>query len=288
MQSIRYFIEAVLLYALYGFFKILPVESASNLGGWLGRVIGPLLGASGKAERHLSLAMPDLSQDQKKTIIVQMWDNLGRVIAEYPHLRHIAGKRTTIESDIDLNIYKGSDKGIVFVAAHIGNWEIGCIAPYLQTGLEIDSTYRAPNNPWVADFLLRLRTLNGVLKSYPKSRQGGMSLIKAMKQKRNIVILIDQKYNEGIAVPFFGQDAMTNPIFVQLGQKYGLDVIPVHILRTGSARFCLRIEEPLRLEDDDGRARSEYDVIKDAHAVLEGWIREQPGQWLWLHRRWKD
>lgn len=288
MQSIRYFIEAVLLYALYGFFKILPVDAASGLGGWLGRNIGPMLGASGKAERHITLAMPDLSEEQKKTIALQMWDNLGRVFAEYPHLEYISQHRTLIEGDEHLQDSLASQRGMFFIGGHLANWEVDCAAPYLQLNLKLDLTYRAPNNPWAEKLLNHSRTLNGRLIAHPKSRAGGKALLKAAKEKHNIGMLIDQKYNEGIGVNFFGHIAMTNPVFVQLAHKYDMQIIPVQAIRTQGANFRLVAYEPLKLLDETGNPRAESDIIGDAHALLEGWIREYPGQWLWLHRRWKD
>ncbi len=288
MQTFRYFLEAFCLCIFTVIFKCLPVEAASNFGGWLGRTIGPRMGASGKAHRHLEKAMPELSVAQRETIVRGMWDNLGRVLAEYPHIETISRDRTVIESSVDVDQYKCGDKGAVFFSAHIGNWEMGCSAPYLQLGIEVDSTYRAPNNPWVDHLLFKSRTLGNKLKSYSKSRKGGAALLKAAKQKRNIAILIDQKYNEGIEASFFGHSAMTNPIFVQLGQKYGLDVLPAHIVREGPARFRMYVDAPLELYEEDGSPKSEADVIRAAHRHLENWIRTNPEQWIWLHRRWKD
>ena len=110
-------------------------------------------------------------------------------------------------------------------------------------------------------------------------------MIESARSGRSIVILMDQKYNEGLAVPFFGMDAMTNPVFVHIAQKYKLPLIPVQTIRTKGAHFILRFHEPLKLFENDQTLPKET-VVAHANALLENWIRENPGQWLWLHRRW--
>ena len=280
MKHIRYFIEAILLYSLFFIFGILPVDTASNFGGWVGRTIGPRLAASRKATRNLESAIPNLSDAEKTKIIREMWDNLGRIIAEYPHLETIGRTRTTIEGrEILENAFKG-EQGNVFWGGHIGNWEVVCGALLTQFNMPMDISYRAPNNPWSDKILSHARSLGGKLRSFPKSRSGGKELLTAAKAGRNIGILIDQKYNEGLAVPFFSMPAMTNPVYAQLGQKYGCRLIPMRNIRTKGANFILRFYEP---QESNGALE---DVIQKSHIIMEDWIREHPGQWLWLHRRW--
>ncbi|MGB0720717.1 MAG: lysophospholipid acyltransferase family protein, partial [Bdellovibrionales bacterium] len=238
---------------------------------------GPRLAASRKAYHNLERALPEGDYD---TIIAGMWDNLGRVICEYPHLARIARERVRIEG-LE-NLPDPSAGNVIFISAHMANWEINCAAPLVQLGLAVDVTYRAPNNPYVAAILEKIRSFGGRLQAYPKSRSGGRALMKAVREGRNIGILIDQKYNEGVEASFFNQPAMTNPIFVQLAQKFDLPLIPIQIVRVEGAHFRLIIHPAL-----DVQGVAESDIITQAHTLLEGWIREKPEQWLWLHRRWK-
>jgi len=284
ITKIRYLLEAALLHALFFIFKLMPPERASNVGGWIGRTLGTRLAASRKAVRNLKRAMPDLDEDSQTRIISEMWDNLGRLIAEYSHLETISRDYTTIEGAEHLKPYIAGEKSAVFIGAHLANFEVPALCAYLQHDLAIDSTYRAPNNPYSHDILSSIRNLNGKLKAYPKSKTGGRSLMKAVKAGRNIGILIDQKYNEGVSVPFFGHDAMTNPVFVQLAQKYGCDIVPIRIIRDESCHFRFILGEPMAFKKDE----TVETLIKRAHILLEEWITEKPGQWLWLHRRWKD
>jgi KDO2-lipid IV(A) lauroyltransferase len=280
MKQVQYLVEALALYILYFFFSLLPPDKASDIGGWIGRKIGPRMGATRKADKHLSTALPELSAAEREKAILEMWDNLGRVVAEYPHLEFISRERTEIHGRSIVEDLIESGNGAIFIAAHLANWEVDCAALLTQFGHPIELTYRAPNNPWVDHLIKHARTLGGQLKAHPKSRDSGRHIISALKEKRYLGILIDQKYNEGVAADFFGQPAMTNPVFAQLAQKYDCPVIPVRNERTGPAQFRLTVHEPLDLD------ASVDDVIKEAHRLLEMWIKDRPGQWLWLHRRW--
>lgn len=284
MKKLRYLFEAGLLHILLFIFGFFSPVTASNIGGWLGRAIGPKLAASRKAIRNLENAMPDLDGDQRSAIITDMWDNLGRLFAEYAHLERIAADFTVIEGLENLKPYIDGERSAIFIGAHLANFEVPPLCAFQQAGLAIDSTYRAPNNPYSHKLLNKIRSLDSYLKAFSKSKSGGRALMKAAKDGANIGILIDQKYNEGVSVPFFGRDAMTNPIFVQLAQKFGHDLVPIRIIREDSCHFRFIIEKPMTFEKDEALET----VIKRANETLESWIKDKPGQWLWLHRRWKD
>ena len=285
MKKFRYFIEAVVVYALFFIFKLMPVDMASNCGGWIGRTLGPRLAASRKAKANLRQALPGAGEDK---VITQMWDNLGRVIAEYPHLETIARDRVTMENAATLQKIKADGGSFILISGHFANWEVQGATALVQFGIQIDLMYRALNNPWTEELLYKSRTMGGKLRAFRKSREGASQMLKAMREGGTLGILIDQKYNEGIAVPFFGRPAMTNPIFVQLGQKYKCPVVPSRIERTGGANFKITIHEPMTLTDANGANLPAEQVIAQAHGLMENWITEKPGDWLWLHRRWPN
>ena len=108
-------------------------------------------------------------------------------------------------------------------------------------------------------------------------------MLKSLISGNSLALLGDQKYNEGVCVPFFGHDAMTNPAFVQFAQKFDLPLIPAQCIRMNGANFKIKAHPPIATQN-----RNVEDIISDYHALLEGWITERPEQWLWLHKRWKD
>lgn len=288
MKKIRYTLEGLLLNLLFAFFKILSPDTASNIGGWIGRTIGPKLAASRKARRHILLALPKYSEEEQDQIISGMWENLGRVIAEYPHLERIAHDHTTIQNPGRVQELIEKEQPIVFFGGHIANWEVNSIALLAQYEKQITLTYRAPNNPWTDNLLNKARTLNGRLQAYPKSSESGRKILSAMRKNHAFGILIDQKYNEGVEVPFFGHPAMTNPIFVQLCQKFKCPLVPVKCVRLNGCNFQLTPYPPLKLFDANDKARPIEDVINEAHTLLETWIKEHPEQWIWMHKRWRE
>ncbi|MCB9991543.1 MAG: lysophospholipid acyltransferase family protein [Rhodospirillales bacterium] len=202
-------------------------------------------------------------------------------MAEFPHLETIASTRVMTDNHPAAAKLMRENKPCMMIAGHCGNWEIAGPSFLLAFKFPMDITYRAPNNPWSEKLLMKARSLGGRVQGYSKSRSGGMGLVRAMKEGRCIGMLIDQKYNEGIAVPFFGHPAMTTPAFVEMSRKYGYTLIPTRLERLSGAHFKITTYEPLVLG-----GRTTKDVIGQAHGYLEDWIRDKPAQWLWLHRRW--
>ncbi len=285
MKTIRYRTEWAVLLLFFALCRALPVDKASAIGGWIGRLVGPRLAASRKALANIAEALPDKGEAERKIILRDMWDNLGRVMAEYPHLGQIAGERTTVQ-DIGL-FHRIRDDGqpALIIAAHLANWEVAGPAALLQGGFELDLVYRAPNNPWTDKLLKEARAVRPDLRTMPKSKAGARQIMQSLKENRHVGILIDQKYNEGIPVPFFGRPAMTSPAAVQLAQKFRCPLVMARLERLDKARFSITATEIPYL-DDAGNPLPAETVLATIHGHLERWIRERPGQWLWLHRRW--
>lgn len=276
MKKIRYSIEAFLILILFGFFKLMPLSWASNIGGFLGRSIGPHLAASRKALRNIQNALPDADH---QPILKGMWDNLGRTFAEYPHLKTLAKNHTEIIGAEHLQ--ESKDSASIIFAAHLGNWEICPLAAALQCDYPAHSIYRAPNNPLADKVLMKCRNLGGLLQPIPKSKSGTRQIVKRLSNNEHLGFLIDQKYNEGVPVDFFHAPAMTSPAYVQLAQKFNCPLIPAQIERIKGAKFKVTIHPPIRT-----KGVSEAEILRQTHDLLQNWIKQRPEQWLWLHRRW--
>ena len=278
---------ARLALALFG---ALPIDRASALGGWLGRTIGPRAGISRVAARNLARAFPEMSDAEVDAVIRGMWDNLGRVAAEYPHLGeldiHAGDGRIEVIGAHHVDRLRDDGVGGIFFAAHLGNWEIPSLGA-TQNGVPLTHIYRAANNPYFEPILQRLRAPIGGT-HHAKGAAGGRQLVRGLSRGEHLGMLVDQKLNDGIPVPFFGRDAMTAPALAQLALKYRCPVVPARVERLIGARFRLTIHSPMALPDSGDRAADVAETMRRVNALLEDWIRARPEQWLWLHRRWPD
>jgi KDO2-lipid IV(A) lauroyltransferase len=276
-----YFVEAIPVFALYGLFRLLPVGAASALGGCLGRSLGRFFPSHKTADKNLAMALPERDASERRRIINRMWDNLGRTIAEYAHLEAFGGSpRVTVTGATHVKAVLASGKPAIFFAGHIANWEVPAMV-VRANGIELPLIYRAPNNPYVDRLLHRARMpVTQIL--LPKGAKGSKDLIRLIAAGRSLGMLVDQKMNDGIAVPFFGRDAMTAPAMVKLATKYSLPLYPVEIERTSGANFRVTIHDAL----DIPAGEEALVTMTRINALLESWIRNRPDQWLWVHRRW--
>lgn len=271
-------------------FRAMSLDRASAFGGWLGRTLGPRFGVHKHAARNIARAMPELTDQQRQAALIGMWDNLGRVIAEYAHLGDLGREIETGSARIELagtdhiDAIRVAGRPVIFFSAHYGNWELlGLTAT--RKGLPLVQVYRAANNPLTEDLLQQLRQAVGG-RLVPKGMQAARELIRALKQNESLAMLVDQKLTTGIAVPFFGRDAMTAPAIAELALRTGCVVVPAYAERLDGARFRVVVEAPIQLTDTGNREQDVFAAMTMINARLESWIRARPDQWFWVHRRW--
>jgi len=287
-RGLRHVLEACGAAVIWSFFGLLPIDAASGFGGWLGSRIGPHLRITRRARKNLRLAMPELDDAAIEKIVVEMWDNLGRVVGEYPHFTRVAAdeNRVAILGTEHVEAYRKDGVPCILISGHFANWEL--FPPTCRRGgLRCLQVYRTANNPLVDALLRRLRGSDAD-DGLPKGPRGARGAIAALKEGRRVGMLIDQKLNDGVAVPFFGREAMSPPAAVQLAQRYDCPLIPVRLERLEGCRFRLTFMAPLVLPESGDRRRDVAAALTEVNRILEGWIRDRPGQWLWLHRRWPD
>ncbi|MEE9209503.1 MAG: lauroyl acyltransferase [Kiloniellales bacterium] len=289
MKRLRYLIEALALRVAFVLLGLLPVDTASNLGGFLGRNIGPRLPASARARRNLRLVFPENSAAETERIVAGMWDNLGRVAAEYPHIGEITAPESGRIDWIDTAPVRAMrDDGCagILVSAHLANWEV-MPAAAIQRGVDMTIIVREPNNPLVRPLIERARGVAGGVRA-PKGLPGAKAAVGALRRGRVLGLLYDQKLNDGISVPFFGIEAMTPAAPAQLALRFGCPLVPVRVERVGPARFRLASFDALALPQSGDRQADTVAVMTTLNEILEAWIRDRPEQWLWLHRRWPE
>lgn len=285
-KQTRYRIEAGFLYLFYYGFKILPLPVASAVGGWIGRTIAYPMGTTKKALRNVAIAFPEKNRAEQKKIVRGMWDNLGRIFAEYPHLKKLeSGDNLIIEGLPRLKKAVASKRPIIFITAHIGNWEVMPFVINKRLDEPLALVYRAPNNPW-ADRLIQKARGKGTKDQLTKGAKGAKEIVRIVRDGKHIGMLVDQKMNEGIPLPFFGKLAMTVTSVAQLALKYDAIVLPAYCVRLQGSTFKVIFEEPMPIIRSGDLQKDIKSNMSAINKKLEGWIRQAPEQWLWLHRRW--
>ncbi len=270
-------------------FGLLPLDWASALGGALARCIGPFLGISKRARLNLRRALPELSEPEIAGIVAGMWDNLGRVAAELPHLQRIRvfepGGRVETRGFEHIERAVAAGRRMIVFSGHIANWEIGSLAG-VQYGISVAQIYRAANNPLVDRLIARLRGDRDEF--IPKGAVAARRAIAALNRGVHLGLLADQKMNDGIAVPFFGRPAMTGSALASLALRFDCDVFPLRVERLAGAHFRVTVSPPLPFPRSADRHADAAALMAAVNATLEAWIRDRPDLWLWVHRRWPD
>ena len=174
-----------------------------------------------------------------------------------------------------------------FFSGHFDNWEM--ILPIAaRLGLPVSGFYRAASDPRVDAIIqaMRQRALGPDVTMFAKGANGARQALAHLRAGGSLGFLVDQKMNDGIAVPFFGRPAMTAPALAQLALRFDAPVVPVRVVRLGPARFRMVCEAPLDVARSGDKHADTHAITAAMNATLERWIRAEPGAWLWLHRRW--
>ncbi len=290
-MKLAYRLEAWLLRGVLAFFRALGPVRASNFAGRLARRIGPRLPVAGVADANLRMAMPELDAPARREVIRGMFENLGRTIAEWPHLASLrqtaSGPGWEIEGEAIVRAVAAKGGPAIFVSAHFGNWEM--LPPAAaHFGMHMASLYRAANNPLVNEVISRLRTqaMGREAILFPKGAAGARGALQHLSRGGYLGMLMDQKMNDGIPVEFFGHPAMTAPALAALALRFRCPVIPSYVRRIGPARLRVTCEPPLELPDTGDRQKDIALLTRAVNERFEHWIRETPECWFWLHRRW--
>ncbi len=287
-ERLRYGAEAAVFFAFMGFFKLLGLETASRVGGWIGRNLLSLLPPDRVARANLAAAFPEKSDTERNAIRRAMWDNLGRVVGEYPHLGrfspHGEDPRITYSLPKGITVEGMKNKPLMILSAHLGNWEVMPILAH-QEGLDGAAVVRPPNNPFVADWVARQRRINGPDTLIAK-HNAARAMLGQLRAGKMLCMLADQKLREGIAVPFFGRDAMTTPAPAVLALKTGARLVFASNQRLPGPRFHVTVWPELDFAPSGNEAEDARALTAAITARIEEMVRADPAQWLWIHNRW--
>ena len=289
-RSLRYFIEGLFVTTAFRILSLLPYGVASGLCGCLLRYIGPFLGRTKTARRNLTRAMPELDAAAIDRIIGDMWENLGRVMGEFPHVGKMSAQEfaeiVTVKGAENIATAKQGATSTIFFSAHIANFEMAnkTMAVY---DCPMALVYRRGNNP-IIDRLIQQTRDHYQSEGLAKGTTGSRQLIRALRQQRPVGMALDQKMNTGIPVRFFGREAMTATAIASLALKFDCPIIPIKVVRHAGVCHEVTIMPPLDYEKTDDAAIDIRNIITKINTLMEQWIRENPAQWIWIHNRWPD
>jgi len=282
-----------LVRSIFALARALGPERSGDAGAALARSVGPFLPAHRTMMTNLRAAFPEKSESELRAIARGAWENLGRTGAEYAHLGVLfdfdpdAVEPGRVEVDgIEhfLSLRDDGRPGLIF-SAHLANWELPaiCAARY---GLDATAVFRAPNDPAVARVVheVRSQTMGGL----EAARQGAAFAMQAVLERGgHLGMLIDQHFTRGVIVSFMGRPALVNPIMGKFARRFDCPVHGVRVIRLPNHRFRLQLTPPLDLPRDADGQINVQGAMQAMTSVVEGWVREHPEQWLWMHRRWR-
>lgn len=287
-QDLIWRLEALGFQALFGFLRLLGVERASGLGGWLLRTLGPLTGTQKTVIRNLRIAFPDLTPDRRDALAREQWDRTGRTFAELAVMDQLTpeGGRVEVVGLERLHALRDSGKPAVLISGHLANFEV-MAAVIMAAGVPCQVTYRAANNPYVDALIRKSRERYGIRLFAPKG-DGTRELMAGMKRGDSIALLVDQKYNQGPEVEFFDQLVNASPGAARLALKFATVMLPLSVVRLPGVRFRVTVHAPITVPDTGDKAGDILAGVQAANTFVEDRVREVPEDWFWVHKRWPD
>ena len=291
MKTLKYFLEFFIIILLFLIFKLLGRRWASNLGCFIATYVGSYFRSKMRIKTNLKKAFPQINSEDEKKYTKEMWCNFGRTFAEYVYLkkfRQNPDKHIKINGLEILDSIKSSGKSAVFISGHFANFEL--MAMELdRKGLNIAAIYRPLNNfflnPLMEYWRKKYICNYQIPKKLPgKSGDGTRKFLKAVQEKTNIAVMVDQSVTQGKRIDFFNEKAFTTSIPSQLALKYNYQIVPISIRRVDKYQFIMDVFPPLVIDEEKD---NEISIGKKINQEIEKMILKNPGQWIWTHNRWK-
>ena len=286
MKIIKYFLQFLFIIIFFSLFKILGLNISSALGGKLFEKIGPLFRSKKLIHSNLKKAFPDISLDHLNGITKMMWNNYGRVFAEYMFIKKFredrSNKNIIIEGQEILEDIKKKNKSVVFISGHLSNFEL--MAMHIEkSGIKLSAIYRPLNNIFLNKIMERIR-IKYICKYQIKKGIGGMKKLMHLKKLNySTALMIDQRVSQGIRSDFFNQKALTTTIPAQLVKKFKIPIVPIFIERINDINFKIVIKNPITFDNEE----TTKTITDKLNLVLEKMISYKPELWIWSHNRWK-
>ena len=286
MNNIKYLFQFVFVIFMFLIFKIIGIKLGSFLGGRLFQIIGPLFRSKKLIHKNIKRALPNINEKELKNIHNSMWDNYGRVFAEYMFMEKFRNdqlsKNIFIEGKEILHDIITNNQKVVFISGHFSNFELMAMQ-IEKIGIKVAAIYRPLNNLYLNSIMEKIRR-KYICKYQIKKGVGGLKdLIKLNKEGFSIALMIDQRVSQGIKLNFFNQKAYTTTIPAQLVKKFGMPVVPIFIERFDKIKFKMTVYKPMSFN----KIESIEEITVKLNKTLENMILKSPNNWIWSHNRWK-
>lgn len=292
VSNIVKWISAQFIFLFLKLLRLVPFETAARFFEAFARWLGPKLKRHRIAMENLAIAFPEKSLEEREKIASDSWAQMARTMLEYGYLDQVfdltvdRAESDRIEIRNAEQYEKLRDDGLpaILFTGHLANFELLPLVAD-RFGLKLLSMFRQPNNKYAAKRVAQARKV--VSGNLVASGQGAsFQLMSALERGDHVGLLVDQKFRRGIMVPFFGKDAPANPLLAKLARRYKCPVHGARTVRLPNGRFRLEITGELDLPRDENGDVDIRGTTELVNRVVEGWVREYPEQWLWIHRRW--
>ena len=286
MKYLNYFIQFILTILCFIVFKILGPSLSSRLSGKIFEKIGPFFRSKRIIHSNIKRVYPNINMKQITNITNLMWNNYGRVFAEFMFMHEFrSGKLSQNIEIVGQNILeniKSNNKQVIFISGHFSNFEL--MAMHLEkSGINLCAIYRPLNNIFLNKFMERIRK-KYICKNQIKKGIGGLKKLISFKNKNlSTALMIDQRVSEGILSNFFNEKALTTTIPAQLVKKFNIPIVPIYIERVDGLKFKIYINEPVFFSKET----SIKTITDELNKILEKMVIKKPDQWIWSHNRWK-
>jgi Kdo2-lipid IVA lauroyltransferase/acyltransferase len=279
---------AMLMRMVWRVAAALPPAQASHLGAAILGRSGPWIRKQRMLTGNLRIAFPDWPESRIAATARASWASLGRVIAEFPHLGELMapGEAARVEVVDETRLLARAARGqpVVMASGHFANWELLAGAAS-RHGVPLTVVHAARANPLVEALVDAHRQALGC--AFLERRESVLAMRRHIRAGRSIGVLLDQRYEDGEPVPFFGRPALTATAPALLAVRHDLPFAPVRAERLEGCRFRITVEPALRPDRTLGAPRAiALDLMTRLNRRFEAWIRERPEQWLCIKRRW--
>lgn len=269
---------------LIGLALVLPYGWRVGFVGWLmRRVIGPFAGYSARARENLALVWPERPEAERHAIAEAALDNAGRTLIENYSTRAFLARAQAIEPEgpgyAALTAARAAKRPVILVSGHFGNYE-AARAALVTRGFDIGGLYRNLSNRYFnAHYVETMQAFGGPV--FPQGRAGTAGFVRHLKAGGQLVLLFDQDVRGAPALPFLGQPARTALSAAELALRFGAELIPFFATRQPDGlTFRVTLDAPVPPGDPETMMRA-------VTQALEARVLADPGQWFWIHRRWK-